>query len=220
MRPFVSLLRRDLRLAWRDLGDSLLALVFFVLALTLFPLGIGPGPNTLRIIGVGVIWVLALLSVLLTLDRLFKDDAADGSLEQMALSTAPFEVLLVAKGLAHWLTAGLPLALIAPLLGLMFGLPAEVSWRLSLALLLGTPALTLIGMVGAALLLTAKRGGVLIALLVLPLDVPVLIFGVSAVESVTASGARASLLLLGAIDLLGIALAPFAAAAALRLQLE
>jgi heme exporter protein B len=221
MRAFAALLRRDLRLTLRRGVDSAQPLIFFVIALTLFPLGVGPAPEVLERIGVGVIWVLALLAVMLSLDRLFQADAEDGSLEQLALGVLPLELTVLAKCLAHWLTTGLLLALASPLLGLLLAQPAETLGILALALLLGTPTLTLIGSVGAALLVGARRGSVLVALLVLPLYIPILIFGVSAVEgAVMGLGARPQLLILGALLLAALALTPFASAAALRLTLE
>lgn len=220
-RPLGALLRRDLRLAYRSPGEAALGLAFFVVALSLFPLGVGASPDLLARIGAGVIWVLALLAVLLGLDRLWQADLEDGSLELLALSPAPLELLVVAKCLAHWLTSGLPLVLASPLLALLTGLPAAAAWVLPLALLLGTPTLTLVGSVGAALLLGSRRGSVLTALLVLPLYIPVLVFGVAAVEGVLLGlGSPAPFLILGAMLLAALALTPFATAAALRLALE
>jgi heme exporter protein B len=221
MAAFAAVLRRDLRLALRRPVDTAQGLLFFVLALALFPLGVGPGPETLARIGPGVVWVLALLAVMLTLDRLFQGDAEDGSLDLMALAPAPLEATALAKCLAHWLTSGLALALCSPLLGLMMGIEGRGLAVLPLALLLGTPTLTLIGGVGAALTLGSRRAGLLLALLVLPLYVPVLVFGVGAVEgALTGAGSRPQLLILAAMLLASLALAPFAIAAALRLALE
>ncbi len=221
MKAFLAIFRRDLRLGLRSGVDSAQPLIFFVMALTLFPLGVGPSPEILERIGVGVIWVLALLAVMLSLDRLFQADAEDGSLEQLALADLPLELTVLAKCLAHWLMSGLVLVIASPLLALLLHQSAEAAGVLALALLLGTPVLTLIGSVGAALLIGARRGGVLIALLVLPLYIPVLIFGVSAVESeVMGLGGSAQLLILGAFLLAALALTPFAAAAALRLSME
>ncbi len=221
MRAFSAIVRRDLRLGLRRGAASAQPLFFFVIALALFPLGIGPAPEVLERIGVGVLWVLALLAVMLSLDRLFQADAEDGSLELLALAALPLEWVVLAKCTAHWLTTGLVLAVVSPLLGLLMQLPAEAFGVLALALLLGTPTLTLVGSIGAALLIGARRGGVLIALLVLPLYIPVLIFGVGAVEGeVMGLSGRPQLLILGAMLLAALALAPFAAAAALRLALE
>ena len=221
MRPLAALLRRDLGLASRSAGETSLGLAFFVIALSLFPFGIGASADLLARIGAGVIWVLALLAVLLGLDRLWQADFDDGSLELMALSTVPLELLAAAKCAAHWLTSGLLLVLASPLLALLMNLPPEAAWVLPTALLLGTPTLTLIGSIGSALLLGSRRGSVLTALLVLPLYIPVLIFGVAAVEGVLVGlGSPAPFLILAAMLLAALALAPFATAAALRLALE
>lgn len=216
-----ALLVRDLALALRRGADTGMGLVFFVIALSLFPFGVGASPDILARIGAGVIWVVALLAVLLTLDRLWQADHEDGSLELILLADTPLEVLVLAKCLAHWLTSGLLLVVAAPLLGLLMNLPAEGLWALPLALVLGTPTLTLVGSIGAALLLGSRRGSVLIALLVLPLYIPVLIFGVAAVEGIVLGlSGTAPLLILGAMLLAALALTPFATAAALRLALE
>ncbi|HSA82852.1 MAG TPA: heme exporter protein CcmB [Geminicoccaceae bacterium] len=218
---FGAILRRDLRLGLRRGGDSLQPVLFFVLALALFPLGVGPAPEILARIGVGVIWVLALLAVMLSLDRLYRDDAEDGSLELLAQGVLPLELVALAKCLAHWLTSGLVLALASPLLALLMQLPADALGVLALALVVGTPTLTLIGGIAAALLIGARRSSVLLALLVLPLYVPILIFGVGAVEGeVMGLTGRPQLLILAAMLLTALALAPFATAAALRLALE
>lgn len=220
-RAFRAMLRRDLRLALRRGGDSLQPLLFFVIAAALFPLGVGPAPEILARIGVGVIWVLALLAVMLSLERLYQADAEDGTLELLGQSVLPLELAALAKCAAHWLTSGLALVVASPLLALLLQLPADAVGVLALALLLGTPTLTLIGSIGAALLLGARRGSVLLALLVLPLYIPVLIFGVSAVEGeVMGLSGRPQLLILAAMLLGALALAPFATAAALRLALE
>jgi heme exporter protein B len=218
---FGALVRRDLRLALRRGGDSLQPLLFFVIALALFPLGVGPAPEVLARIGVGVIWVVALLAVMLSLDRLYQADAEDGSLELLAQGVLPLELVTLAKCLAHWLTSGLALVIASPLLALLMQLPGEAMAVLALALTLGTPTLTLVGNIGAALLLGARRGSVLLGLLVLPLYIPVLIFGVGAVEGeVMGLSGRPQLLILAAMLLAALALAPFASAAALRLALE
>jgi len=220
-RAFLAILRRDLSLALRRGGDSLQPLLFFVIAAALFPLGVGPTPEILARIGTGVIWVLALLAVMLSLDRLYQADAEDGSLELLGQSVLPLELVALAKCAAHWLTSGLALVVASPLLALLLQLPGEAMVVLALALLLGTPTLTLIGSIGAALLLGARRGSVLLALLVLPLYIPVLIFGVSAVEGeVMGLSGRPQILILAAMLLAALALAPFASAAALRLALE
>ena len=221
MRPLLALLRRDLALASRRLADSGMALAFFVIALSLFPFGVGASPDILARIGSGVVWVVALLAVLLTLDRLWQADYEDGSLELILLAKAPLELLVAVKCLAHWLTTGLVLVVASPLLALLMNLPVEALWAVPLALLVGTPTLTLVGSIGAALLVGSRRGSVLMALLVLPLYIPVLIFGVAAVESeVMGLGGSAPILILTAMLLLALALTPFATAAALRLALE
>ena len=218
---FGAILRRDLRLGLRRGGDSLQPVLFFVLALALFPLGVGPAPEVLARIGVGVLWVLALLAVMLSLDRLYQGDAEDGSLELLAQGVLPLELVALAKCLAHWLTSGLVLVLASPLLALLMQLPADALGVLALALLIGTPTLTLVGGIAAALLIGARRSSVLLALLVLPLYVPILIFGVGAVEGeVMGLSGRPQLLILAAMLLAALALAPFATAAALRLALE
>ncbi len=218
---FAAVVRRDLLLGLRRSADSLQPLLFFVIALALFPLGIGPAPEILERTGVGVIWVLALLAVMLSLDRLYQGDAEDGSLDLLAQGVLPLELVVLAKCLAHWLMSGLLLVVVSPLLAILMQLPASAPGPLALALLLGTPTLTLIGSVGAALTIGARRGSALLALIVLPLYVPVLIFGVSAVEgTLMGLGGRAQLLIQGAKLLAALALTPFATAAALRLALE
>jgi heme exporter protein B len=216
-----SVIARVLTLAWRRRADVFTAVIFFVIVASLFPLGIGPEPQLLRAIGPGVVWVAALLASMLALARLFAGDYADGTLEQMLLSATPLSVIIVAKVIAHWIVANLPLVLMAPLLGLQFGLPADALAVLALALALGTPSLSLIGAIGAALTLGLRGGGVLLALLVLPLYAPVLILGSLAVEA-TAAGLTAQpyLLLLAALSLAAISLAPWAISAALRISYE
>ncbi|MBM3564549.1 MAG: heme exporter protein CcmB [Alphaproteobacteria bacterium] len=221
MNRLLAVVRRDLRLSLRQGTDSLMTLVFFVLAVVLFPFGVGPEPNILARIGSGVVWVAALLASMLALEKLFQADFEDGGLELLVLAPIPLEGIVLAKVTAHWLAAGLPLVVISPLLGVFMNLPADVLPVLILALLIGTPALSLIGAIGAGLILGARRGGVLLSLLVLPLFIPVLVFGVSAVEA-AAQGlpAKASLLILGGIALGALALSPWAAAAAVRQALE
>jgi heme exporter protein B len=212
-----GVVRRDLKLALRRRGEMFNPLLFFVMAASLFPLGVGPEPAQLRAMAPGVLWVGALLASLLALERLFAGDYADGTLEQMLLSAAPLSVIVIGKVIAHWLVTGLPLLLAAPLLALQFDLPRQSIGVLVAALLLGTPVLSLVGAVGAALTLGARGGGALLALLVLPLYIPVLIFGAGAVGSADAS---AHLMLLGGVLALGMAMAPWAAAAGLRIALE
>ena len=221
MSALTAVLRRDLRLAWRTPGDSVNVVLFFVLSTVLFPFGVGPAAEILARISVGVIWVMALLAALLSLDRLFREDADDGSLDLLALSPAPLEFLVLGKVLAHWLITGLPLIIASPLLALFLQMPREAYPTLLLALLIGTPTLSLIGAIGVSLTLGARRGGVLVALLVLPLYIPVLIFGVGAVEAASAGlEARPHLLLLGGLLALFLPLSPVATAAALRQALH
>lgn len=220
-QAMLGLLRRDLRLALRRKAEWLGAVFFFVLVAALFPLAIGPEPDTLRLIGPGVLWVAALLASMLSLGRLFDADHQDGSLEQLALSAAPLPWLVSAKLLAHWLISGLPLVLLSPLLGLQFGLGAEALGMLALTLLIGTPVLSLLGAIGAALTLGVRGGGVLQSLLLLPLYVPVLVFGTGAVDAqMRGLGAEAHVSIMLALLLASAALSPWACAAALRLALE
>lgn len=221
MRPWLVLVGRDLRLALRQQADAAMIVLFFVLTAGVFPFGVGPEPNLLARIGPGVIWVTALLAMLLSLERLFLVDYEDGSLDVLILGPLPMELVVLAKALAHWLTTGLFLIIAAPVIALLYGLDAAALPVLLLAMLLGTPVLSLIGAVGAGLSLGARRGGVLIPLLVLPLTVPVLIFGVAAVEAALAGlSVRPHLLILGAMLLAALPLAPWAAAAALRQAAE
>ncbi len=218
---FVTLVRRDLVLAMRRRSDVFSTLFFFVIVVSLFPLGIGPEMNTLRLIAPGVVWVAALLASMLALERLFAADHDDGTLEQMLLAPQPLFLLVLAKVAAHWLVTGVPLVLMAPLLGLQYDLSVEALRVLVISLLLGTPALSLIGAIGAALTLGLRGGGVLVSLLVLPLCIPVLIFGAGAVEAnVSGLGEQGHLSLLGAILVLAALFAPLATAAALRVSAE
>lgn len=221
MRAAAATVRRDIQLALRHGADSLAVVLFFVLAVILFPFGVGPEPNILARIAAGVIWVAALLASMLALERLFQTDYEDGSLEIMALAPLPLEAVVAAKIVAHWITTGLPLLLAAPVLALLLNMPGDAFWVLIVALALGTPSLSLVGAIGAALILGARRGGVLLSLVLLPLYIPVLIFGVAAVDA-AASGlpARPHLLLLASFLLAAMALAPLAAGAALRQALE
>jgi heme exporter protein B len=221
MAGFVGLFCRDLRLALRQGGDTGLVLAFFVLAVVLFPFGVGPEPGVLERVAAGILWVAALLAALLSLDHLFRHDFEDGGLDLIALSPLPLELTVLAKCAAHWVSTGLPLALLSPALALVVDLAPGAIGTLVLSLLIGTPVLSLIGSVAAALTLGARRQGVLSSLLVLPLYVPPLVFGAGAVEA-SASGTepRADLLILGALTLAALALCPWASAAALRLALE
>ncbi len=221
MNAFWCIVRRDLRLALRRGGDSVNVMVFFVLAITLFPFGVGPESNILARIAPGVIWVAALLAAMLSLDRLFRDDYDDGSLDLLTLAPLALEFTVLAKCLAHWLTTGLLLAAASPLLAVLMNMDADGFAALLAAMLLGTPVLSLVGAIGAALTVSLRRGGVLISLLVLPLFIPVLIFGVGAVDAaVYGLAARPHLMVLGAMLLAALPLCPWAAAAALRLSLE
>ena len=216
-----AVVRRDLTLALRRRSDVLTTLFFFVIVVSLFPLGVGAQSTVLRSIAPGVVWVAALLASMLALVRLFASDFDDGTLEQAALSPQPLVLLVAAKVFAHWLVSGLPLVLVAPLLGMQFDLPVDALGVMTLALLLGTPCLSLIGAIGAALTLGVRGAGGLLAVLVLPLYIPVLIFGAGAV-SATVSGMSASgqLSVLGAFLLIALVLGPWASAAALRIALE
>ena len=216
-----AVVARDLLIAARRRSDVLTTFFFFVIVVSLFPLGVGPQPDTLREIAPGVVWVAALLAAMLSLARMFGADYADGTLEQVVLTPQPLTLLVLSKILAHWLTTGLPLVLVAPLLGLQFDLPGDALATLMVSLLIGTPALSLIGAVGAALTLGVRGGGALTALLVLPLYVPVLVFGAGAVTaSATGMGVMGHLSLLGAMSLAALVFAPWATAMALRISLE
>lgn len=216
-----GVIRRDLRLAMRRKSDVLTPLFFFVIVVSLFPLGIGSERDTLRQIAPGILWVSALLATMLSLNRLFEQDYADGTLEQMALSPAPLGTLVLGKVVAYWLLTGLPLTLLAPLLALQFDLPTPSLLVLAASLALGTPVLSFIGAIGASLTLGLRGGSALVALLVLPLYVPVLIFGAGSVDAATAGlGATAHLSLLGAVLVLTGFFAPWATTAALRIALE
>lgn len=221
MRPVLAVLARDLKLAARSPQESLTVLGFFIMAAILFPFGIGPEPQLLARVASGIVWVMALLASLLSFERLFQFDHEDGTLDLIVLAPAPLELVVLAKCLAHWLTTGLPLIVISPLAATMLNLPPEGLPVLMLALLLGTPTLSLLGAIGAALVLGARRGGVLLPLLVMPLYVPVLIFGVAAVEAaISGLPARPHLLLLGAILAGAVPLAAIAAAGGLRQAAE
>jgi len=216
-----TIIERDLRLAFRRKGDVAQVLVFFVIVASLFPLGTGAEPNQLRAMGPGVVWVAALLAALLSLNRLFAADHADGSLEQMLIAAQPLGATVAGKTAAHWLTTGLPLTVLAPLIGLQYDLPAGALGALVASLALGTPVLSLVGAVGAALTLGARGAAVLLALLVLPLYVPVLVFGAGAVGAAAAGlphGAHLSLL--GAFLAFSLVFAPWATCAALRIALD
>ena len=221
MTGLALLVRRDLKLAFRGGSDAVMAVIFFILAASLFPFGVGPDPDVLPRIGGGVIWVVALLAAMLSLERMFSADYEDGSLEQFVLSPVPLVLVALAKIIAHWLTTGVLLLFAAPVLAVLYNLPGSVFVPLIVSMLLGTPTLSLIGSIGAALTLGARRSGVLISLLVLPLYIPVLIFGALAVDSALDGRAYGNLLtVLGGFLLLALAAAPWATAAALRQSIE
>lgn len=220
-RLFVMTFKRDMVLAFRRKSELVNPLIFFLIVASLFPIGVSPEPNFLSQLAPGLLWVAALLATLLSMESLFKSDFEDGSLEQLLLSPQPLFLIVLSKVAAHWLMSGLALTLIAPLLGVMLFLPSEGMPGLMLSLLLGTPTLSLIGAIGAALTVGLRRGGVLISLLVLPLYIPVLIFGSSAVQAaVTGLPLSGYLSLLGALLALALALAPIAAGAALRISVS
>lgn len=218
---FRWIVARDLTLAWRRRADVLSTLFFFVIVVSLFPLGIGPEAKLLRAIAPGVVWVAALLASMLSLGRLFANDYQDGTLEQMLLTPQPLYLIVMGKVLAQWLVSEVPLVLIAPLIGIQFDLAPKTLWILFFSLLIGTPVLSLIGSIGAALTLGLRGGGVLIALLILPLYIPVLIFGAAAVDaSIAGMSPQANLYLLSAFLVMAAVFAPWATAAALRISLE
>ncbi len=217
----LAVLRRDLLLALRQRGDIANTVLFFFVVVAMVPLAVGPEPKTLRLIAPGMVWVAALLAAILSLPRLFAHDHADGTLEQLLLTGEPLAVIVLAKCAAHWLATGLPITLLAVVFGVAFDLGVEVTTVLVATLLLGTPALSLLGAVGASLTLGLRGGGVLVALLVLPLYVPALIFGAGAVDAAAGGiSAQGHLLVLGALSLAASVLAPWAIAAALRISLE
>jgi len=217
MTGFAALMARDLRLVWRRPGDVAVVLAFFVVATVLFPLGIGPEANMLARIAAGVLWCAALFAALLSLDRLFAADHEDGTLDLLLLAPWPLELAALAKCAAHWIVTGLPLAVLAPFLGVAFGLEAKSLVALGATLLVGTPTISLVGGLAAALTLGARRSGALLALLALPLCVPTLIFGASAVETIaTGEGFATHLAILAALALVSLATLPWAIAAALR----
>ena len=223
-RAFLALLLRDLRLAARLGGGGGMAVFFFLVVVAIVPLGIGPDKALLSLIAPGMLWVALLLAALLTLDRLFQADFEDGSLDLLSMGALPLELVAVAKALGHWLTTGLPLVVAAPVLGLLLNLPVASFPALLLAMLVGTPALSFLGVIGAALTVGVRRGGLLASLLVLPFYIPVLIFGVGAAEAASAgfegdAGVQ-SLLFLGAVTLGSFVLGPVGAAAALRANLR
>jgi len=221
MNRFAEIVRRDIRLALRQGSDSIMVVTFFVLTVVLFPFGIGPEANILERVAPGVLLVTALLASMLSLDRLFQADYEDGSLELLVLTPTPLEVVVAAKVTAHWLTTGLPLLAAAPVLAVLLNLNGDGFSTLMLTMLIGTPVLSLIGAIGAALVLGARRGGVLLSLLILPLYVPVLIFSVGAIDAaIQGLATKSYLLILGGMLVATLPLAPWAASAALRQALE
>lgn len=221
MSAFLTLTGRDLRLALRQSGDSMIVLAFFAMATVLFPFGVGPEAAVLARIAGGVVWVTALLAALLSLDRVFALDFEDGTLDQLVLSGQPLPLIVLSKVTAHWLTTGVPLILLSPILAVTMQLPAAGYGTLVLALALGTPTVSLIGAVGAALVLGTRRGGVLLSLLVLPLYIPVLIFGTGAVEAaIIGKSTGPMLMVLAGLAVLALTLSPWAAGAALRQAVE
>jgi heme exporter protein B len=222
MTPLAALLVRDVRLAVRVGGGALMGVLFFLVVVTLVPFAIGPDLTLLKRIGPAILWLAALLAGLLALDRMFAADHDDGSLDLLLMSRAPLELVVAAKGLAHWLTTGLPLILATPFIGLLLNLDATADAALMLTLLVGTPALTFTGLIGAAIAVVLRRGGLMLAVLVLPLTVPVLIFGVSAANAVVGGPVSfgAPFTILCALTLISLVVGPFAAAAALRQEME
>jgi heme exporter protein B len=220
MSTFRQLVARDLALAWREGGALGVALGFYLVVVTLLPLAIGPDLNLLTRIAPGVLWLALLLAALLSLPRMFETDLEDGSLEVLATGPLPLEGVAAAKSLAHWLTTGVPLTVLAPLLGLLLNLELEAYGVLVASMLAGTPAISFLGAVGAALTLKTRRGGLLAGLLMLPLLVPTLVFGISAIGVAGDAAAWPSFLILSAVSLGSLVLGPVAAAAALRFQLQ
>ncbi len=222
MQSFLALVRRDLQLAIREGGAVGTALGFYLIVVTMLPLGLGPDLKQLGRIAPGMLWIALLLAALLSLARIFESDDEDGSLDVLATGPLPLEAVAAAKSLAHWISTGIPLTLLAPLLGLLLNLDLDAYLPLIATMLVGTPAISFLGAVGAALTLKARRGGLLIALLVLPLFIPTLIFGISAVTAIVldTGGSMAAFLILSAISLGSLVIGPIASAAALRLQLQ
>jgi len=222
MTAFTALLARDMRIAIRVGGGALMGALFFLIVVTMMPFAVGPDLNLLARIGPAILWLGALLASLLALDRLFATDHEDGSLDLLMMGRMPLELAIAGKGLAHWLTTGLPLVVISPVLGLMLNVELKALGAVALTLAAGTPALTFIGLIGAALSVALRRGGLLLAVLVLPLTIPVLIFGVAAANAAILGGAAFGppFTILCALSLASLVIGPFAAAAALRFGLE
>ena len=217
MVTLLAIIRRDLSLVMRQGSDAFVVLIFFVVTVTLFPLGVGPDPLILQNLASGIVWVSALLAAMLSLDRLFQTDYDDGSLELLVLSPYPLELVVLCKCLVHWLTTGLPIMLISPVLALMLNIKTGAFLYLISSMALGTPIISLLGAVGAALVLGSRRSGVLIALLIIPLTIPILLFGVAAIQAATEGySASSPLMFLGALLLFSIALCPWVIASSLR----
>ena len=221
MKIWWILVQRDLLMAWRRSSDIFSVVMFFVLAVVLFPLGVGPELDTLRKIAPGIIWVAALLAAMLSLDQLFQSDADDGSLDLLLLAPIPLETIVIAKCCAHWMVTGLPLILVAPILGILLNLPLSGFAVMIITLVISTPTISLLGSVGAALTIGARRGGVLVALLILPLLTPILIMSANAIDlALVGLNYTPLIALLGAFFLICLVICPFVAAAALRLAAE
>lgn len=220
-QAFIALLKRDLLIAFRNRSEALNPLMFFVLVTLLFPLGIGPSPNLLQTIAPGVLWVAALLSALLSLDSLFRSDYDDGTLEQLILSAQPLSIMVIARVIAHWVMSAIPLLLLSPILAASLNLPGSAMGVLLITLMLGTPILSFIGAIGVALTVGLKRSGMLLALLVIPLYIPVLIFGAGAVDTAAAGlPVTGQIYILAALLVLSLTLAPMAIAAALKMSVS
>ena len=218
---FFIIAYRDLQISSRQGSATISVAIFFILSVTLFPLSIGSNLEILSKIAPGILWTAAILSNVISLDRIFQNDFEDGSLDLLVFTSLPLELITLSKALSHWLSTGLFLVILSPLLGLLLNLPKEGYWSLSLAMLLGTPTLSLIGMIGASLTVSIRRGGVLLSLLVLPLYIPVLIFGVDAISAnIQGINSNSQFFLLGALFLFALVLAPVASAAALRINME
>ena len=217
MGTLLAIIRRDLSLVMRQGSDAFVVLIFFVVTVTLFPLGVSPDPLILQNLASGIVWVSALLAAMLSLDRLFQTDYDDGSLELLVLSPYPLELVVLCKCLVHWLTTGLPIMVISPVLALMLNIKTGDFFYLISSMALGTPIISLLGAVGAALVLGSRRSGVLIALLIIPLTIPILLFGVAAIQAATEGySASSPLMFLGALLLFSIALCPWVIASSLR----
>ena len=217
MDTVMAIIRRDLSLVMRQGSDAFVVLIFFIVTVTLFPLGVSPDPLILQNLASGIVWVGALLAAMLSLDRLFQTDYDDGSLELLVLSPYPLEIVVLCKCFVHWLTTGLPIMVISPVLALMLNIKTGAFLYLIISMALGTPIISLLGAVGAALVLGSRRSGVLIALLIIPLTIPILLFGVGAIQAATEGySASSPLMFLGAFLLFSIALCPWVIASSLR----